>query len=91
MDILIDLLKEYGIYLLTSAGVVLSIVLGRPKTAEKLEKKKQKRKQKLLKKAKKLSYKCYKIYKIFDPNFFGDSNEIEDIHEPWLDEVEKNG
>lgn len=62
MEIVIEFLKEFGVYLLTSAGVVLSVVLGRPKTAEKLEKKKQKQNQKLVKKGAKFATKAIEIY-----------------------------
>ena len=61
MEILIELLKEYGIYLLTSTGIFLSIILNRPKTAEKLEKKKEKHKQKLIEKGTKLAIKAMAI------------------------------
>ena len=91
MEIVIELLKEYGIYLLTSTGIFLSILFGRPKTAEKLEKQKQKQEQKLIKKAHKFADKAIGIYERLDPKSVEIANEIVDIHEPWLDEVYKNG
>lgn len=62
MDIVIELLKEYGIYLLINIGIFLSVFLGRPKTAEKLEKIKAKRQEKLAKKGAKLAEKATEIY-----------------------------
>ena len=99
IEALIELLKEYGIYLLINTGIILSVLFGRPKTAEKLEKKRQKHFLKISKKAKKAYKKALKLAnKVFGVYNIGpgiddvnDSNEIVDIHEPWLDEVYKNG
>ena len=58
----LEILKEYGIYLITSTGIFLSIIFNKPKTAEKLEKIKQKRITKLKAKGQKLVNKVNTTY-----------------------------
>lgn len=42
METMLQILTDYGIEIITSAGVVIAVLLGKTKTAEQLEKQRQK-------------------------------------------------